>query len=199
LRAFLNGRIDLAQAESVLDIIQAKTQASLRLAMQGLEGRLSQTITAIRGQLMSVLAYLTARIDFPEDEVEQQDILQPLKGKLAVSAYISDELVAEDRLRLELYRRLSLCETPTEVYEIEEEVTERFGKPDAPTKQFFELMVIKLLGLEKNIKMLSSYGQNITVEYRNGSKEYVTADSKDDDDIMRAVLHYLRTAKPKVL
>ena len=119
--------------------------------------------------------------------------------KLAVSAFISDELVGEDRLRLELYRRLSLCETPTEVYEIEEEVTERFGKPDAPTKQFFELMVIKLLGLEKQIKMLSSYGQNITVEYRNGSKEYVTADSKDDDDIIKAVLHYLRTAKPKVL
>jgi len=67
------------------------------------------------------------------------------------------------------------------------------------TKQCFELMVIKLLGLEKNIKMLSSYGQNITVEYRNGSKEYVTADSKDDDDIFRAVLHCLRTAKPKVL
>jgi len=119
--------------------------------------------------------------------------------KLAVSAFISDELVSEDRLRLELYRRLSLCESPTEVYEIEEEVTERFGKPDAPTKQFFELMVIKLLGLEKNIKMLSSYGQNITVEYRNGSKEYATAESKDDDDIIKAVLHYLRTAKPKVL
>jgi transcription-repair coupling factor (superfamily II helicase) len=119
--------------------------------------------------------------------------------KLAVSAYISDELISEDRLRLELYRRLSLCETPTEVYEIEEEVTERFGKPDEPTKQFFELMVIKLLGLEKNIKMLSSYGQNITVEYLNGSKEYITADSKDDDDIIKAVLHYLRTAKPKVL
>jgi len=119
--------------------------------------------------------------------------------KLAVSAYISDEIVAEDRLRLELYRRLSLCETPTEVYEIEEEVTERFGRPDGPTKQFFELMVIKLLGLEKHIKMLSSYGQNITVEYLNGSKEYVTAESKDDDDIIKAVLHYLRTAKPKVL
>ncbi|MBD3800918.1 MAG: DEAD/DEAH box helicase, partial [Campylobacterales bacterium] len=119
--------------------------------------------------------------------------------KLAVSAYISDELVSEDRLRLELYRRLSLCETPTEVYEVEEEVTERFGRPDGPTKQFFELMVIKLMGLEKRIKMLSSYGQNITIEYLNGSKEYVTADSKDDDDIIKAVLHYLRTAKPKVL
>ncbi len=82
LRAFLNGRIDLAQAESVLDIIRAKTQASLRLAMQGLEGRLSQAIKAIRNQLMSVLAYLTARIDFPEDEVEPQDILQPLREAL---------------------------------------------------------------------------------------------------------------------
>lgn len=60
-------------------------------------------------------------------------------------------------------------------------------------------MVIKLLGLEKQIKMLSSCGRNITVAYRNGSKEYVTADSKDNDDIIKAVLHYLRTAKPKML
>lgn len=82
LRAFLNGRIDLAQAESVLDIIRAKTQASLRLAMQGLEGRLSGAIKAVRSQLMSVLSYLTVRIDFPEDEVEPQDILQPLRSTL---------------------------------------------------------------------------------------------------------------------
>jgi len=119
--------------------------------------------------------------------------------KLAVSAYLSEAIVGEDRLRLELYRRLSLCEEPSEVYEIEEEVTERFGRPDMPTKHFFELMVIKLLALEKNIKTLGSYGQNITVEYRNGSKEYVTSESKDDEDIIKAVLHYLRSAKPKVL
>ena len=78
LRAFLNGRIDLAQAESVVDIIRAKTQASLRFAVQGLEGRLSAEIKAIRTQLLAVLAYLTARIDFPEDEVEEQDVFQPL-------------------------------------------------------------------------------------------------------------------------
>ena len=119
--------------------------------------------------------------------------------KLAVSAYLSDEVIGEDRLRLEIYRRLSLCENPTEVYEIEEEVTERFGRPDTPTKQFFELMVIKLLALEKRIKTLSSYGQNITFVYLNDAKEYVTAESRDDDDIIRAVLHYLRNAKPKVL
>jgi tRNA modification GTPase len=79
LRAFLNGRIDLAQAEAVLDIVRAKTQASLRLAIQGLDGRLSREIKAVRSRLMPVLAYLTARIDFPEDEIEPQDIYGQLK------------------------------------------------------------------------------------------------------------------------
>jgi tRNA modification GTPase len=79
LRAFLNGRIDLAQAESVLDVIQSKTQASLRLAVQGLGGKLSEPIGELRRSLMDVLAYLTARIDFPEDEVEEQDIGEPLE------------------------------------------------------------------------------------------------------------------------
>jgi tRNA modification GTPase len=82
LRAFLNGRIDLAQAESVLGIVSARTEASLRLAVQGLEGRLSAAVTAIRTRIMSALAYLTARIDFPEDEIEPQDIVQPLSEAL---------------------------------------------------------------------------------------------------------------------
>ncbi len=119
--------------------------------------------------------------------------------KLAISAFISDEVVSEDRLRLELYRRLSLCEEPSEVYEIEEETIDRFGKLDNPTKQFFELMVIKLLSLEKKIKLVSNYGQNITIVYINDSKETIKSDSKDDDDLIKAVLYYLRNAKPKVL
>ncbi len=79
LRAFLNGRIDLAQAESVLDVVRAKTAASLRVAVQGLGGGLSQSLKAVRAELMSVLAYLTARIDFPEDEVAEQEIIPPLE------------------------------------------------------------------------------------------------------------------------
>ncbi len=79
LRAFLNGRIDLAQAESVLDVVRAKTQASLRLAVQGLGGNLSEPIKEVRSSLMEILAYLTARIDFPEDEIEEQDITRPLE------------------------------------------------------------------------------------------------------------------------
>ena len=80
LRAFLNGRIDLAQAESVLDVVRAKTAASLRVAVQGLGGRFSHSLKQLRGQLMEVLAYLTARIDFPEDEIEEQEITPTLES-----------------------------------------------------------------------------------------------------------------------
>jgi tRNA modification GTPase len=92
LRAFLNGRIDLAQAEAVLDIVQAKTEASLRVAVEQLEGRLSDEIRAVRALLIDVLAYLEATIDFEEDEIPFQDIGPPLKeaierlGKLLANA-----------------------------------------------------------------------------------------------------------------
>lgn len=119
--------------------------------------------------------------------------------KLAISAFISDEVVKEDRLRLDIYRRLSQCEESIEVYEIESELIDRFGELDTPTKQFIELMVIKLLSLDKKIKSIMSYGQNITVTYQNESKESIKAASKDDDDIIKATLFYLRNNKPKVL
>jgi len=82
LRAFLNGRIDLSQAESVLDIVRARTSAGLRIAVNGLCGNLSQQIQSIRTGLMGILAYLTARIDFPEDEVPEQDIVNPINNSL---------------------------------------------------------------------------------------------------------------------
>ncbi len=119
--------------------------------------------------------------------------------KLAISAYISDMVVSEDRLRLDLYRRLSQAEDVTEIYEIEEETVDRFGALDEVTKQFFELMVIKLLSLGKKIKTVTSYAQNITFVYQNDSKETISAPSKDDDDIVKATLFYLRNSKPKVL
>lgn len=115
--------------------------------------------------------------------------------KLTISAFISDEVVKEDRLRLDIYRRLSACEDSVEIYEIQEEVIDRFGELDTPTKQFFELMVIKLLSLHKRVKSVSNYGQNITFAYMDEKKESIKSDSKDDDDIIKAVLKYLRGAQ----
>ena len=119
--------------------------------------------------------------------------------KLTISAYISDEIVTQDRLRLDIYRRLSQAEEAVEIYEIEEELIDRFGELDLPTKQFFELMVIKLLSLDKKIKSISNYGQNVTFTYVNESKETIASDSRDDDDIIKCALFYLRNNKPKIL
>ena len=66
-RAFLNGRIDLAQAEAVMDIIRAKTDLALRAANEQLLGGLSAEISALRDRLISIIAAMEAGIDFPED------------------------------------------------------------------------------------------------------------------------------------
>jgi tRNA modification GTPase len=80
LRAFLNGRLDLAQAEAVLDVVKARTDASLRLAVQGLGGRLSGAVRSIRGQVLESLAYLSARADFPDEDVPLIDLQPGLLG-----------------------------------------------------------------------------------------------------------------------
>ncbi len=112
--------------------------------------------------------------------------------KLTINAYITKELVSEDRLRLDLYRRLGQCEEASEVYDIEEEIVDRFGKLDTISKQFLDLIIIKILGLKKKIKSISNYNENITFEYEDGKKEFFKARSKDDDDLIDAVLSRLR-------
>jgi len=69
LRAFLNGRIDLAQAEAVADMVEARTEAGLRLAVAQLDGRLSERIREARSRLLDALAWVEASLDFEEDEI----------------------------------------------------------------------------------------------------------------------------------
>lgn len=69
-RAFLNGRLDLAQAEAVIDLINARTDASHRAALNQLEGALSQHLREGRESLLQVSVYLEAGIDFPEEDIE---------------------------------------------------------------------------------------------------------------------------------
>lgn len=69
-RAFLNGRIDLSQAEAVIDIIQSRTELSHKVAVRQLEGRLSQKVRAIRDALKHLTALVEASIDFSEEDIE---------------------------------------------------------------------------------------------------------------------------------
>lgn len=90
-RAFLNGRIDLTQAESVIDVINARTQKSLELAAAQMTGKLREQVSGIRDELIEILARVEAAIDFPDDVEELVDpedatetitrkVLQPLRG-----------------------------------------------------------------------------------------------------------------------
>ena len=70
-RAFLHGRIDLTQAESVMDLIRAKTDKSMKVALNQLDGNLSHLINALRQDILDVLAQVEVNIDYPEyDDVE---------------------------------------------------------------------------------------------------------------------------------
>lgn len=113
--------------------------------------------------------------------------------KLSVSAYLSPDLIQGDRVRLEIYRRLSQCEAVSEVHGIESEICDRFGKPDLSTQQFLQLIIIKILSRERNVKSIMNYGQNITLILEDERKVSLTSKSKDDDDILAAVLEKLRS------
>jgi tRNA modification GTPase len=71
-RAFLNGKLDLTQAEGVMDLIAAQTRLALRAARSQLEGSLGRRTTAARDQVLETLAHLEAWIDFPEEDIQPQ-------------------------------------------------------------------------------------------------------------------------------
>ncbi len=125
---------------------------------------------------------------------QDKEVAQNIDMKLAIDAYLNEELIEEDRLRLELYRRLSLCESTAEVYEIESEIADRFGKLDTITRQFIDVIVMKVLAREKGISKVSSYGENVFIEFREEDKErrVLKSRSKDDDDIIATAMVFLR-------
>lgn len=88
-RAFLNGRIDLSQAEAVIDIITAKTDQSLTVATQQLEGRLSQMIRQVRQEIFDTLGEVEVNIDYPEyDDVEEVTLQKIRECAVDVKAQI---------------------------------------------------------------------------------------------------------------
>src|SRR5690606_17439221 len=73
-RAFLAGRIDLSQAEAVIDIIRAKTDSARRLALANLRGDLSSRVNRIRDNVLTLIAHIEASIDFPDEAVDAMDV-----------------------------------------------------------------------------------------------------------------------------
>ena len=88
-RAFLNGRIDLSQAEAVIDIIRAKTELAMKSAIQQSEGKLSREINKLRERLLNVLALIEYVVDFTEDD-EEPDAMIPVRIQEDLEKFISE-------------------------------------------------------------------------------------------------------------
>jgi tRNA modification GTPase len=92
-RAFLNGKLDLTQAEGIMDLISAQTRLSMRAARSQLEGTLGKTTTEARDSLLETLAHLEAWIDFPEEDIDPQTGIL-LSGRVASVLTVVDALLA---------------------------------------------------------------------------------------------------------
>ncbi len=91
-RAFLNGRIDLAQAEAVADLIHSRTELALAAANEQLSGKLSQKINRVRDDLMKTLAHVEAHIDFPDEDIAP-DTRETLISRLDAAREFIDQLL----------------------------------------------------------------------------------------------------------
>ncbi|TDA70663.1 MAG: tRNA uridine-5-carboxymethylaminomethyl(34) synthesis GTPase MnmE [Clostridia bacterium] len=111
-RAFLNGRLDLVQAEAVLDVVRAKTEAGLSAAVGQLEGRVSQRVGESRDRLLGLLAAMTAAVDFPDEVMDPgpQELLREMDFLLERLAADLEEARRGGILREGL--RLVICGKP---------------------------------------------------------------------------------------
>ncbi|TLD88707.1 transcription-repair coupling factor [Helicobacter sp. MIT 05-5294] len=115
--------------------------------------------------------------------------------KLSITAFLNPELIESERLRLEIYRRLSRAQEENAVFLIEGEIEERFGRLDIYTRQFLDLIRIKIIARNCGIASILNYQQNISFVDLKGEKFTLKATSKDEDDLLKAVFGHLETLK----
>ncbi len=99
-RAFLNGRLDLSQAEAVMDLIKAKTDTGFDVAMSQLEGRLSLKVTEIRQKLLDLLVDITVNIDYPDEDIEELTYDKIEENILIIGEMIDKLLATADTGRM---------------------------------------------------------------------------------------------------
>jgi len=95
-RAFLNGRIDLSQAEAIIDLIRSKTEKAMTVALQQMEGRLSKLIRSLRQTLIETIAHVEVNIDYPEYDAEEMT-QQMLLNKITEVKQEIEKLIATSR------------------------------------------------------------------------------------------------------
>lgn len=99
-RAFLNGKLDLTQAEAVMDLISAKTDTSFNVAMTQLQGRLSEHIRLIRGCFVDLLVQITVNIDYPDEDIEELTYSNILESLHKIDSSLKELSESSERGRI---------------------------------------------------------------------------------------------------
>lgn len=99
-RAFLNGRLDLSQAEAVIDLIRAKTDKSFGVALNQMEGALSEQVKMLRETIMDLLVNITVNLDYPDEDIEEITFEHLEKSLSQISDGIDQLLVTADTGRM---------------------------------------------------------------------------------------------------
>ncbi|MDU4961311.1 MAG: tRNA uridine-5-carboxymethylaminomethyl(34) synthesis GTPase MnmE [Sporomusaceae bacterium] len=99
-RAFLNGRLDLSQAEAVIDVIRAKSDASLRVAVSHLGGAMAAEVGSMRQHLLELIAHLEATIDFPEEDIDEPAMAAVVDGIVSLAVQTDRLLSTADTGRI---------------------------------------------------------------------------------------------------
>ena len=99
-RAFLNGRLDLTQAEAVIDLIRAKSDKTFDVALSQLEGKFSQTVKNIREDFVDLLVQITVNIDYPDEDIEEMTYDKLSDGLAVVGEKIRALLATSDTGRI---------------------------------------------------------------------------------------------------
>lgn len=99
-RAFLNGRLDLSQAEAVIDVVRAKTDKSYDVALQQMAGGLSQHIRSLREKVLDVLVNLAVNIDYPDEDIEEMTYEQLKISLSSINDDVDKLLVTADTGRM---------------------------------------------------------------------------------------------------
>ena len=99
-RAFLNGKLDLTQAEAVMDLISAKTDTSFNVAMTQLQGRLSEHIRLIRSYFVDLLVQITVNIDYPDEDIEELTYSNILESLHKIDSSLKELSASSERSRI---------------------------------------------------------------------------------------------------
>lgn len=99
-RAFLNGKLDLTQAEAVMDLISAKTDTSFNVAMTQLQGRLSEHIRLIRSYFVDLLVQITVNIDYPDEDIEELTYSNVLESLHKIDSSLKELSASSERGRI---------------------------------------------------------------------------------------------------